>query len=45
MNPIRSTGGVIGGRVTDMSQYFAVRNQPGILAAKLVYSTVAAILE
>ena len=35
---------VSGGRVTDMSQYFAVRNQTGILAAKLVYSTVAAIL-
>ena len=33
-----------GGRVNDMSQYFAVRNQTGILAAKLVYSSVAAIL-
>jgi len=35
---------VSGGRVTDMSQYFAVRNQIGMLAAKLVYNTVAAIL-
>ena len=33
-----------GGRVTDMAQYFAIRNQTGILAAKLVYNTVAAIL-
>lgn len=33
-----------GGRVVDMAQYFAVRNQPGILAAKLVYNTVAAVL-
>lgn len=33
-----------GGRVTDMGQYFAVRNQTGILLAKLVYSSVAGIL-
>jgi hypothetical protein len=33
-----------GGRVTDMGEYFAVRNQTGILAAKLVYNTVAAVL-
>jgi hypothetical protein len=30
--------------VTDMAGYFAVRNQPGILAAKLVYNTLAALL-
>ena len=35
---------VSGGRVVDMPQYFAVRNQTGILAAKLVYNTVAAVL-
>ncbi len=35
---------VAGGQVSDLSTYFAIRNQPGILGAKLVYSTVAAIL-
>lgn len=30
--------------VTDIAGYFAVRNQPGILAAKLVYNTAAAVL-
>jgi hypothetical protein len=35
---------VSGGRVSDMGQYFAVRNQTGILAAKLVYNTVAGVL-
>ncbi len=35
---------VSGGEVSDMAGYFAIRNQPGILAAKLVYNTLAAIL-
>lgn len=35
---------VAGGQVSDLSAYFAIRNQPGILGAKLVYSTLAAIL-
>ncbi len=35
---------VAGGEVNDMAGYFAIRNQPGILAAKLVYNTLAAIL-
>lgn len=35
---------VAGGQVTDMAGYFAVRNQPGILAAKVVYNTLAALL-
>lgn len=30
--------------IQDMAGYFAVRNRPGILAAKLVYNTLAAIL-
>jgi len=30
--------------ITDMAGYFAVRNQPGILAAKVVYNTLAAVL-
>jgi len=33
-----------GGQITDMAGYFAVRNQPGILAAKVVYNTLAAVL-
>ena len=33
-----------GGPLTDMEAYFAIRNRPSILAAKLVYNTVAAIL-
>lgn len=33
-----------GGQVTDMAGYFAVRNQPGILAAKVVYHTLASVL-
>jgi hypothetical protein len=35
---------VAGGSINDMAAYFAVRNRPVILAAKLVYSTLAAIL-
>lgn len=35
---------VSGGSITDMSGYFAVRNRPAILTAKLVYNTFAAIL-
>ena len=30
--------------ITDMASYFAARNQPGMLAAKLVYNTLAALL-
>ena len=30
--------------IQDMAGYFAVRNRPGMLAAKLVYNTLAAIL-
>jgi heme/copper-type cytochrome/quinol oxidase subunit 3 len=33
-----------GGAITDMAGYFAVRNQPAMLAAKLVYNTLAAVL-
>ena len=33
-----------GGTITDMAGYFAVRNRPAILGAKLVYNTLAAIL-
>ncbi len=33
-----------GGRVADMAQYLAIGNQPGILAAKLVYYPVAGVL-
>lgn len=32
------------GPIADMAGYFAVRNQPGILTAKLVYTTAAALL-
>lgn len=30
--------------IADMAGYFAVRNQPGILAAKVVYNSLAALL-
>ena len=30
--------------VPDMATYFAIRNRPGMLAAKLVYNTLAALL-
>ena len=33
-----------GGTITDMAGYFAVRNQPGMLGAKLVYNSLAAAL-
>lgn len=33
-----------GGPPTDLEAYFAVRNRPSILGAKLVYNTVAAVL-
>ena len=33
-----------GGPIPDMAAYFAVRNGPAILAAKLVYNTLAAVL-
>ncbi|MBI3048923.1 MAG: hypothetical protein HYY76_11515 [Acidobacteria bacterium] len=33
-----------GGAIADMPQYFAVRNQPMMLGAKLVYNTLAAVL-
>lgn len=32
------------GAIDDMDGYFAVRNQPGVLAAKVVYNTLAAVL-
>ena len=32
------------GPISDMAGYFAVRNQPGILTAKLVYTSAAALL-
>lgn len=35
---------VAGGTIADMAGYFAVRNQPAILGAKLVYNTLAAVL-
>jgi len=37
-------GAAAGGQLTDMAHYFEVRNRPSILAAGLVYNTVAAIL-
>jgi hypothetical protein len=37
-------GAAAGGQVMDMPHYFAVRNRPSILAAGLVYNTVAAVL-
>ena len=33
-----------GGAISDMAAYFAVRNRPVILAAKVLYNTLAAIL-
>lgn len=30
--------------IADMAAYFAIRNRPGMLAAKLVYNTLAALL-
>lgn len=33
-----------GGSISDMATYFAVRNRPVILVAKLLYNTLAAIL-
>ena len=33
-----------GGQLASMGQYFEVRNRPSILAAGLVYNTVAAVL-
>ena len=33
-----------GGSISDMPAYFAIRNRPVILAAKLLYNTLAAIL-
>ena len=35
---------VAGGAITDMQGYFAVRNQPGILIAKLGYNSVGGVL-
>ena len=35
---------VAGGTITDIQGYFAVRNQPAILIAKLGYNSVGAIL-
>jgi hypothetical protein len=35
---------VSGGSITDMNEYFAVRNRPAILAVKVVYNTLAAVL-
>lgn len=35
---------VAGGTILDMAGYFAVRNRPVILGAKLVYNTLAAVL-
>ena len=37
-------GAAAGGQLTGMQQYFEVRNRPSILAAGLVYNTVAAVL-
>ena len=37
-------GAAAGGQLTDMAHYFEVRNRPSILAAGLVYNTVAAVL-
>jgi len=33
-----------GGSISDMAAYFSVRNRPVILAAKVLYNTLAAIL-
>jgi hypothetical protein len=33
-----------GGTIADMAGYFAVRNQPAVLGAKLVYNPLAAVL-
>jgi hypothetical protein len=33
-----------GGPLTDLEGYFAIRNRPSILATKLVYNSVAAVL-
>ncbi|MBI2187709.1 MAG: hypothetical protein HYU37_11435 [Acidobacteria bacterium] len=33
-----------GGAIIDLTGYFAIRNQPVMLAAKLVYNTLAAML-
>jgi hypothetical protein len=35
---------VAGAPVTTVEQYFAIRNRPGILAAELVYTALAAVL-
>ena len=35
---------VSGGSITDMAQYLAIRNRPGMLAAKIAYTGVAGIL-
>ena len=35
---------VAGARIADLGTYFAIRNEPGLLAAKLVYNTLAALL-
>lgn len=35
---------VAGGPIPDMTAYFVVRNRPAILAAKLVYTSLAALL-
>ena len=37
-------GAAAGGQLTGMEQYFEVRNRPSLLAAGLVYNTVAAVL-
>ena len=37
-------GAAAGGPLPDLDAYFAVRNRPSILGAKLVYNTVAAVL-
>jgi hypothetical protein len=37
-------GAAAGGSLTGMEHYFEIRNRPSILAAALVYNTVAAIL-
>ena len=37
-------GAVAGGQLAGMEQYFEVRNRPSILAAGLVYNSVAAVL-
>jgi hypothetical protein len=35
---------IAGARIADLDTYFAIRNEPRILAAKLVYNTLAAVL-